>query len=156
MLARFGLEGVRLVHYPVDGGDDGDRERNGGAATDGDSRAADDDIGADDGESTVLATDVDLADSLLSQTRGLMFRRSLPAEYALVFRFETAKVRDVHMLFVFTPIDALWITDGVVERVERLRPWLSFARAECDLLVELPAGGADGVEAGDRVVLEGV
>ena len=103
----------------------------------------------------VLATDVDLAESLLSQTRGLMFRRSFPDGSALVFRFETAKTRDVHMLFVFFPIDAVWVVDGVVQRVERLRPWRSFAREKCDLLVELPAGAADDVEAGDRLVLEG-
>ncbi|NUB92747.1 DUF192 domain-containing protein [Haloterrigena sp. SYSU A558-1] len=106
------------------------------------------------GDRRVLAADVDLADSLLSQTRGLMFRRSMPDDSALAFRFDSAKVRDVHMLFVFFPIDAVWVVDGVVERIERLRPWRSFARAECDLLVELPAGAADGVEDGDRVVLE--
>lgn len=121
-----------MVHEPVSGGDSTD----------------------EGGDRRVLATDVDLADSLLSQTRGLMFRRSLPDGSALAFRFDAAKVRDVHMLFVLFPIDAVWIADGVVERVERLRPWLSFARAECDLLVELPAGTADGVEDGDRVVLE--
>nr|WP_049941892.1 DUF192 domain-containing protein [Haloterrigena turkmenica] len=121
-----------MVHEPVSGGDATDKG----------------------GDRRVLATDVDLADSLLSQTRGLMFRRSLLDGSALTFRFDSAAVRDVHMLFVFFPIDAVWVVDGVVERVERLRPWLSFARAECDLLVELPAGTADGVEDGDRVVLE--
>ncbi|QSW99428.2 DUF192 domain-containing protein [Haloterrigena alkaliphila] len=121
-----------MVHEPISGGDSTD-ERD---------------------DRRVLATDVDIADSLLSQTRGLMFRRSIPDDYALAFQFDSAEVRDVHMLFVFFSIDALWVADGVVQRVERLRPWLSFARAECDLLVELPAGAADGVESGDRVVLE--
>lgn len=128
---------MRLVHYPADS--DGTAAR-----------------GADDGASSgdVLATTVDLAESLLSQTRGLMFRRSLSDDYALVFRFETAAVRDVHMLFVFVPIDAVWVVDDVVQRVERLRPWRSFARENCDMLVELPAGTAAAVEPGDRVVLE--
>jgi len=116
---------------------------------------------SDDGQSlhgpdrTVLATTVDLADSLVSQTRGLMFRRSVPADYALVFRFDSAKVRDLHMLFVFFPIDAVWVVDGVVRRVERLRPWLGFARDRADLIVELPAGAAADVEPGDQLVLEG-
>lgn len=104
---------------------------------------------------TVLATTVDLADSLVSQTRGLMFRRSVPDDYALVFRFDSSTVRDLHMLFVFFPIDAVWVVDGVVRRVERLRPWLGFARARADLIVELPAGTAAGVEPGDRLALEG-
>ncbi|WP_436344410.1 DUF192 domain-containing protein [Natronorubrum sp. FCH18a] len=128
---------MQLVHHSTVGSDTGSR-----TDTDGVSRG------------NVLATDVDLAESLLSQTRGLMFRRSLPDGSALVFRFETAKTRDVHMLFVSFPIDAVWVVDDVVQRVERLQPWRSFARAECDLLVELPAGTADDVEAGDRLVLE--
>ncbi|WP_049928327.1 DUF192 domain-containing protein [Halopiger goleimassiliensis] len=107
-------------------------------------------------ERRTLATNVDLADSVLSQARGLMFRRSIPDDYALAFRFGAAKSRDVHMVFVPFPIDAVWVVDDVVTRVERLRPWRGFAREEADLLVELPAGTADEVEAGDGLVLEGV
>ncbi|RQG92448.1 DUF192 domain-containing protein [Natrarchaeobius chitinivorans] len=108
----------------------------------------------DGGEPTVLASTVDLADSIPAQMRGLMFRRSIPADYALAFRFDAAKTRDVHMLFVFFPIDVVWVVDGVVERVERLRPWRGFARETADLIVELPAGAADPVASGDRLVLE--
>ncbi|WP_265112179.1 DUF192 domain-containing protein [Halosolutus halophilus] len=116
-------------------------------------RLVHDPVGDDD---AVLATTVDLADSLWSQTRGLMFRRSLPDEYALVFEFGTARTRDVHMLFVGIPIDAVWIVDDEVQRVERLRPWRGFAREAADRIVELPAGAAADVEPGDRLVLEGV
>jgi len=97
-----------------------------------------------------LATTVDLADSIVSQTRGLMFRRSIPDDYALAFQFGSTKTRDLHMLFVFFPIDAIWIVDGVVRRVETLRPWRGFAREEANLIVELPAGTATDVEPGDR------
>ncbi|RZV10447.1 hypothetical protein BDK88_1606 [Natrinema hispanicum] len=114
-----------------------------------------DDPSANGADRTVLATAVDVADSLVSQTRGLMFRRSVPADYALVFRFDSARVRDLHMLFVFFPIDAVWVVDGVVQRVERLRPWLGFARDRADLIVELPAGAAADIEPGDRLTLEG-
>ncbi|QLK26428.1 DUF192 domain-containing protein [Natrinema zhouii] len=102
----------------------------------------------------ILATAVDLADSIVSQTRGLMFRRSVPDDYALAFQFDSTKTRDLHMLFVFFPIDAVWIVDGVVQRVETLRPWRSFAREKANLIVELPAGTAADVEPGDRLVLE--
>ncbi|MFC4542365.1 DUF192 domain-containing protein [Halosolutus amylolyticus] len=107
-----------------------------------------------DDEEAVLATTIDVADSLWSQTRGLMFRRSLPDEYALVFEFGTARTRDVHMLFVPFPIDAVWIVDDEVRRVERLRPWRGFAREAADRIVELPAGAAANVETGDRLRLE--
>lgn len=107
-----------------------------------------------DGRTETLATRVEIADSLLSQTRGLMFRRSIREEYALVFRFETAKTRDVHMLFVFFPIDVCWLVDGVVQRVERMNPFVSYARAEADTILELPAGAAENLSVGDRIVLE--
>lgn len=117
---------MRLVHYPAESGDD---------------------------YSETLATTVDVADSLVSQARGLMFRRSVPDDYALAFPFESTKTRDLHMLFVFFPIDAVWVVDDVVQRVERLHPWRSFARERADLIVELPAGAAADVESGDRLVL---
>ena len=107
-----------------------------------------------DGRTETLATRVETADSLVSQTRGLMFRRSIPDEYALVFRFETAKTRDVHMLFVFFPIDVCWLVDGVVKRVERMNPFVSYARAEADTILELPAGATEHLSEGDRIVLE--
>jgi len=111
---------------------------------------------AGDGERHVLATNVEYADSLLTQTRGLMFRSpaSFPEGRALVFPFDRAKTRDVHMLFVRFPIDVLWLLDGQVQRVERLRPWTGFARERADTIIELPAGTAAEIAAGDRVVLE--
>ncbi|WP_238709273.1 DUF192 domain-containing protein [Natronorubrum halophilum] len=132
---------MRLVHHRATGSESG-------------SEASAADASGGDADRNALATNVDIADSLLSQTRGLMFRRSVPDDYALVFQFETAKTRDVHMLFVRFPVDAVWVVDNVVQRVERLRPWRSFAREECDLIVELPAGTAAAVEPGDRLVLE--
>ncbi|SEV83686.1 DUF192 domain-containing protein [Natrinema salifodinae] len=132
---------MRLVHEPAgDGPSDADSD----AETETDSG---------DVDRTTLATTVDLADSLVSQARGLMFRRSVPDDYALAFRFDSVATRDLHMLFVRFPIDAVWVVDGVVRRVERLRPWRSFARDRADLIVELPAGAAAAVEPGDRLHL---
>lgn len=101
-----------------------------------------------------LATDVDVADSTLSRARGLMFRRSVPDDYALVFTFDDVGRRDVHMLFVPFALDALWLVDGEVEAKKRLRPWVGLGVARADTLVELPAGAADDVEVGDAVVVE--
>lgn len=109
---------------------------------------------AGDADTAVLATEIDRADSAWSQARGLMFRRSIPDDYALLFDFGRAKSRGVHMLFVPFPIDVVWTVEGVVQRVDRLRPWLGLARGRGDRIIELPAGQAAAVEAGDRVVLE--
>ena len=102
----------------------------------------------------VLASQVDVADTTLARARGLMFRRSIPDAYALVFRFGDADRRDVHMLFVPFPIDVLWLVDGQVEQVKQLRSWIGLGSARADTLIELPAGAAMGVSRGDEVVVE--
>jgi len=105
------------------------------------------------GDARTLATDVDVADSLFAQTRGLMFRLSIPDDYALVFDFDGVATRDAHMLFVPFDIDAVWLEDEEVQRVERLSAWTGRGEARCDTFVELPAGAADDVRVGDRVWL---
>jgi uncharacterized membrane protein (UPF0127 family) len=107
-----------------------------------------------DGESRTLATDVDVADSFLSQARGLMFRTSIPDDYALVFPFDDAKSRDIHMVFVPFDIDAVWVENEEVQQIERVPAWTGRGKARCDTLLELPAGAAEGVEVGDRVWVE--
>jgi len=106
-----------------------------------------------DGEPRTLASDVELADSFLSRARGLMFRRSFPE--AMAFRFEGVGRRSLHMAFVTEPLDAVWAVDGEVVQVERLAPWTGTGWGRADLVVELPAGGADGVAVGDGLHLAG-
>ncbi len=82
-----------------------------------------------------------------------MFRRSVPDDYALVFRFDEAERRSLHMLFVPFPIDALWMVDGEVTKRARLSGWTGLGWGIADTIVELPAGAADGVDEGDSVEL---
>ena len=103
-----------------------------------------------------LASDVDVADGLLSKARGLMARRSVPDEYALVFPFDRVATRRLHMVFVPFDVDAVWIVDAEVRHVSRLSAWTGHGSARADTVIELPAGAADGVEAGDRVRVEGL
>ena len=108
---------------------------------------------SDDREEDRLAADVDVARSTLEQARGLMFRRSMPDDYALVFPFDAADTRWLHMLFVPFAIDAVWLVDGEVTATKRLAPFVGLGRGRADTIVELPAGAAEGVAAGDEVVL---
>jgi uncharacterized membrane protein (UPF0127 family) len=57
------------------------------------------------------------------------------------------------MICVPFDIDAVWLVDGEVEAVKRLRAWRGYGRARGDTVVELPAGAADGVDPGDRVAV---
>jgi hypothetical protein len=105
-----------------------------------------------DGTST-LASRVETATSTLSQARGLMFRRSIPDDYALVFPFDRVGRRSLHMVCVPFPIDAVWLRDGEVTHVKRLRAWTGVGWGRADCVIELPAGAADGVTTGDRLRL---
>jgi uncharacterized membrane protein (UPF0127 family) len=107
-----------------------------------------------DGDAAPLATTVELADSLPAKIRGLMFRRSLPEDHALVFPFDHATRRSVHMLFVPFAIDVVWLIDGVVERTTTLPAWRGFGVGRGDTVVELPAGTASAVAAGDAIYVE--
>ena len=63
-----------------------------------------------------------LCNSLLSQARGMMFRkRPLP----LVFEFSREKINALHMMFVFFPIDVIFLDKDkeIVEIKENLRPF---------------------------------
>ena len=116
---------------------------------------------ADDREERVLATEVEFADSMLARARGLMFRASIPEEYALVMEMGTGlfgrpSVQAVHMLFVRFPIDVVWLVDDEVQQVAHMRPWRSIASARADRILELPAGNAEAVESGDTVRVEGL
>jgi uncharacterized membrane protein (UPF0127 family) len=101
-----------------------------------------------------LATEVDRAESMVEQSRGVMFRRSLPDDYALVFPFDGVGRRFIHMLFVAVSLDVIWVADGEVQQVTTMHPWRSFGYAKADTVLELPAGAADGVREGDMIVVE--
>jgi uncharacterized membrane protein (UPF0127 family) len=116
------------------------------------------------GERRALATTVDLADSFVSQTIGLMGQSTVSDDYALVFEFgepgffyrlrDTVPRRVIHMLFVRTPLDVLWLRDDKVVKMATLSPWTGLGVAKADTIIELAAGSAEGVEVGDRVVVE--
>lgn len=112
------------------------------------------------GGEQVLATEVELAESVLARARGLMLRSSLPEGHALVMEmgsglFGRPGRQVVHMLFVRFPIDVVWLVEGEVQRVARMRPWRSLASAQADRILELPAGAGSDVEPGDTVHVVG-
>ncbi|QIO22083.1 DUF192 domain-containing protein [Haloarcula sp. JP-L23] len=109
----------------------------------------------DGGERRTLAATVDRAETMLEQSRGLMFRGSIPDDYGLVFPFDDVGRRFIHMLFVRFPLDVVWLADEEVQAVATMHPWRSFGWAKADTVLELPAGAATGVSEGDTVVVEG-
>lgn len=105
--------------------------------------------------SQVLASNVEIADTLLAQTVGLTGRKPLPDSFAMVFPLsEHETLAPVHMLGVRVPLDVLWITDERVTQKRTLRPWIGMAGGEGDTLIEAEQGLFGSVCTGDRVWLE--
>jgi uncharacterized membrane protein (UPF0127 family) len=117
---------------------------------------SEDTLGEGTAEPRVIAEDVEIADSALSQMRGLMFRSEIPEALVMEvgggFSLTGGPPRQfVHMLFVRHTIDVIWLADDEVRKVAQMRPWRSVGMAKADRILELPAGAADGVEVGDTV-----
>jgi uncharacterized membrane protein (UPF0127 family) len=84
--------------------------------------------------------------------RGLMLRASLPSDEGMLFR----QTGSIHMFFMRFPIDAVFCDDElrVVKVVRALKPWRLAAARGAKVVVELAAGAAAGIEAGDELSLD--
>jgi uncharacterized membrane protein (UPF0127 family) len=100
----------------------------------------------------VVCTRCELADTPLKRMRGLLGRPGLDEDEGMLFRPAGA----IHMFFMRFPIDAVFCSrDLVVLGIERdLQPWKTAKRKGAKVVVELPVGGAEGLELGDRLFLE--
>lgn len=89
--------------------------------------------------------------------KGLMFESRKNFDYALVFDMiaESRLGSSIHMLFVFFPIDAVFLDSKkqVVDIALNLRPFaLSFVpKKPAKFIIELPAGKTQGIKLGDKL-----
>lgn len=99
----------------------------------------------------VLGDRIALADGYFARLVGLMFRRRPGPGEGLLIR----PCSSIHMMFMGFAIDAVFLAeDGRVLKVARgLRPWIGLASARgAREVLELPAGAAEGVQPGDRLI----
>ena len=100
---------------------------------------------------------VRLAQGLWAQFRGLMLERPSRFDYALVFPlpFESRVGASVHMLFVFFPLDLVFLDKNkrVVDKKEGFRPFsLNYTpKKPAACFIELPAGLGKGIKVGDEL-----
>ena len=102
----------------------------------------------------VIATSSRLADSILSRSLGLMFTKREQA--ALILKFEKEEQISLHMMFVFYPIDVIFVNKRkqVVDLKENLRPFDTYVSARKALYaIELPKGtiGSTKTKAGHKI-----
>jgi uncharacterized protein len=108
-------------------------------------------------DGTAVASEVEMADTVLKKTVGVMFRRHLPPGFAMIFDMglESRAGIAIHMVFVFVSIDVIFLDDRrtIVDIKHRLRPWIgvAFPKKPARYAIELPAGAAaqQGLKEGD-------
>src|SRR6058998_1815562 len=100
----------------------------------------------------VVCARCEIADTPLTRMRGLLGRSGLGPEEGMLFR----PAGSIHMMFMRFPIDAVFCDrDLVVLGVERdLKPWRTAGRKGAKVVIELPVGGTEGVEPGDRLFFD--
>jgi uncharacterized protein len=106
---------------------------------------------------TVLAEEVEMAETLWQRMRGLLGRSSLPTGQALWIR----PCQSIHTFFMRFPIDALFLSEE--DRVVRAYPSLAPFRvttfvAGAHSVLELPVGALScaRAEVGDQLIFEPV
>jgi uncharacterized membrane protein (UPF0127 family) len=103
--------------------------------------------------------DIEVAETPEQQQRGLMFRRSLPENYGMLFPYDPPRVITMWMKNTYVSLDMVFIrADGRVHRIEYSATPHSeetiSSNAACAAVLELPAGAAEryGIQPGDQVV----
>ncbi len=91
----------------------------------------------------VLASEKKICRSLFSKSKGLMF--TFPrSDFGLIFEFRKERIIPITMLFVFYPIDILWLDSKrkVVELNDQAAPFVPTITPErkAKYVIELPAG----------------
>ncbi|MES1247740.1 MAG: DUF192 domain-containing protein [Actinomycetota bacterium] len=92
-----------------------------------------------------------VADTFWLRFRGLMLRRRVDDDEGMLFERTGA----IHMLFMRVPLDVLFCDDElrVLKVVRGLQPWRTAAARGAKTTVELAAGAAAGIDAGDELEL---
>jgi uncharacterized protein len=105
-------------------------------------------------DGTVVCARCDIATTSLKRMKGLLGRSGLNADEGLLF----PGTGSVHMFFMRFPIDVVFCDADlqVVDVVRDLRPWRVAGRRGAKNAIELSAGAAQGIVAGDRLVLASI
>lgn len=90
----------------------------------------------------IIANNVEYAKTMISQVLGLMFRKSIEQDYAKIFVFKKPSAVDIHMLFVFFPLDVIFLDAGKnVSGCARLNPWTGYkSMKNIKYIIEMQAG----------------
>jgi uncharacterized membrane protein (UPF0127 family) len=109
-------------------------------------------------KSFVIIEKAKLCRSVFSKAFGFMFRFKKP-DYARVFIFNKERRADLHMLFVFFPIDVLFLDKNkkVADIKKNFMPFSYYMpKSKAMYVIELPVGVIGKTAMGDKVLIEGI
>ena len=101
----------------------------------------------------VIIKETKLCRSVFCKAFGFMFRFKKP-ESALIFIFNKERKADLHMLFVFFPIDVLFLGKNkkVVDIKKDFKPFSYYPpKAKAQFVVEVPVGLLKKTSLGDKI-----
>ena len=103
----------------------------------------------------IIASQVEFARNMFTQALGLMFRKSIPHDFALIFTLKKPKTVDVHMLCMRFPIDAIFLDNQKkIIGTASLTPWVGRKHMKgVQYLIEMNRGTVEtyGLAVGDTV-----
>jgi uncharacterized membrane protein (UPF0127 family) len=89
----------------------------------------------------MIATNIEFARSTFRHASGLMFRKSIEYDHSMIFILKKPSHVSIHMLFVFFPIDVLFLNEEKkIMGLSRLRPWIGYkAMEDIKYIIEMKA-----------------
>ena len=106
----------------------------------------------------LIASKVELAEDFPSKILGLMFRRNIPEDYALLFIFKEPRVVGVHMLFMRFSIDVIFLDNHKrIIATSTLRPWFGYKQIKnVRYFIEMNRNTVEkyGLKIGDTITVD--
>ncbi len=89
-----------------------------------------------------IATNVEFAKTIFQQTLGLMFRKDISQDYFMIFILKKPASVNIHMLFVFFPIDVIFLDETkTISGLAGLSPFTGFkGMINIRYVIEMKAG----------------
>ena len=90
----------------------------------------------------LIAKNIEFARTMLAQSLGLMFRKGMPHSYSMIFTLQKPSQVNVHMLFVFFPLDVIFLDkEKKIMGFSQLKPWVGYKGMEnIKYILEMKAG----------------
>ena len=107
---------------------------------------------------SIVANDVVIAETTFTKMKGLMFKSNVPKDYAMVFVFDKETTIGIHMMFVFTSLDVIFLNRiGEIIHLATLNPWIGYAKKkDTQFVIEMKKGSIRyfNLKLGDRLTLD--